>query len=59
MSSTLSIWEVPPESAKRVGHPAPFPVELASRVLRLFSYVDDVVLDPLWVPARLVWLPAG
>jgi site-specific DNA-methyltransferase (adenine-specific) len=46
MSSTLSIWEVPPESAKKVGHPAPFPVELASRVIKLYSYVDDVVLDP-------------
>lgn len=46
MKSTLSIWEVAPESAKRVGHPAPFPVELAERVIRLFSYVDDVVLDP-------------
>lgn len=46
MSSTLSIWEIAPESAKRVGHPAPFPVELASRVIRLYSYVGDVVLDP-------------
>jgi len=46
MSSTLSVWEVPPESARRVGHPAPFPVELASRVIRLYSYVGDVVLDP-------------
>ncbi|MGB9793170.1 MAG: DNA-methyltransferase [Thermacetogeniaceae bacterium] len=46
LSSTLSVWEVPPESAKRVGHPAPFPVELASRVIKLYSYVGDVVLDP-------------
>lgn len=46
MASTLSIWEINPESAKRVGHPAPFPVELALRVIRLFSYVGDVVLDP-------------
>jgi len=46
MESTLSIWEVPPESAKRVSHPAPFPVELAARVIRLYSYVDDVILDP-------------
>lgn len=46
LASTLSIWEVPPESARRVGHPAPFPVELAERVIRLFSYVDDVILDP-------------
>jgi site-specific DNA-methyltransferase (adenine-specific) len=46
LSSTLSIWEIPAESAKRVGHPAPFPVELAARVIRLFSYAEDVVLDP-------------
>lgn len=46
LESTLSVWEIPPESAKRVGHPAPFPVELASRVIRLFSYVGDAVLDP-------------
>jgi site-specific DNA-methyltransferase (adenine-specific) len=46
MASTLSVWEIPPESAKRVGHPAPFPVELAARVIRLYSYVGDVVLDP-------------
>lgn len=46
MDATLSVWEIPAESAKRVGHPAPFPVELAERVIRLYSYVDDVILDP-------------
>lgn len=46
MSSTLSIWDIHPESAKKVGHPAPFPVALADRVIRLFSYAGDVVLDP-------------
>lgn len=46
MESTLSIWQIPPESAKKVGHPAPFPVELARRVIKLYSYVGDVVLDP-------------
>ena len=46
MESTLSIWQIPPESAKKVGHPAPFPVDLASRVIKLYSYVNDVVLDP-------------
>ncbi len=46
MASTLSIWEIPAESAKRVGHPAPFPIALAERVVRLYSYVGDVVLDP-------------
>lgn len=46
MQGTLSIWNIRPESAKRVGHPAPFPVELAERVIHLYSYVGDVVLDP-------------
>ena len=46
LEATLSVWEIGAESAKRVGHPAPFPEALADRVIRLFSYVDDVVLDP-------------
>ena len=46
MAATLSVWEIPAESAKRVGHPAPFPIALAERVVRLYSYVGDVVLDP-------------
>jgi len=46
LESTISTWEIPPESAKKVGHPAPFPVELANRVIKLYSYLDDVILDP-------------
>jgi modification methylase len=46
MDATLSVWEIPPESAKKIGHPAPFPVPLAERVIRLYSYRGDVVLDP-------------
>lgn len=46
MEATLSVWQIPPESARKVGHPAPFPVELATRVIKLYSYVNDVVLDP-------------
>jgi modification methylase len=46
MEATLSVWNIQPESAKKVGHPAPFPVALASRVIHLYSYVNDVVLDP-------------
>lgn len=46
MAATLSIWNIPPESAKRIGHPAPFPVELAQRCIELYSYRNDVVLDP-------------
>ena len=46
MDATLSVWNIAPESARRVGHPAPFPVALAQRVIQLYSYVDDVILDP-------------
>jgi len=46
LEATLSVWAISPESAKRIGHPAPFPVALAARVIRLFSYKGDVVLDP-------------
>ena len=46
MEATLDVWHIAPESAKRVGHPAPFPVELPGRCIRLFTYADDVVLDP-------------
>ncbi|MGH9103318.1 MAG: DNA methyltransferase [Acidimicrobiales bacterium] len=46
MENTLDVWEVPPESASRVGHPAPFPVELPSRLIQLYTYRHDLVLDP-------------
>ncbi len=43
---TKSIWEFPPESAKKVGHPAPFPVELPYRCIQLYTFKGEVVLDP-------------
>ncbi len=43
---TLDTWHFPPESAKRVGHPAPFPAELPRRLIELFTYRGDAVLDP-------------
>ncbi|MEM2870898.1 MAG: site-specific DNA-methyltransferase [Candidatus Caldarchaeum sp.] len=43
---TKSVWRFSPESAKRVGHPAPFPEELPYRCIQLYSFKDDVVLDP-------------
>ena len=46
MSYTTDIWEFPPEYAQRVGHPAPFPIELPSRLINLFTYEGDLVLDP-------------
>lgn len=46
MEATTDLWEIPPESATRVGHPAPFPVELPVRLIHLYTYYGDLVLDP-------------
>ena len=46
MALTLDLWSIPPESARRVGHPAPFPVELPEQLIRLYTFADDLVLDP-------------
>ena len=46
MEATTDIWEIPPVSATRVGHPAPFPVELPKRLIELYAYRGDLVLDP-------------
>jgi site-specific DNA-methyltransferase (adenine-specific) len=46
LSMTLDVWSIPPESARRVGHPAPFPVELPEQLIRLYTFADDLVLDP-------------
>jgi hypothetical protein len=46
MALTLDVWNMPTESAKRVGHPAPFPVELPEQLIRLYTYKNDLVLDP-------------
>jgi len=46
LEATTDVWELPAESAKRVGHPAPFPVELPKRLIELYTYEGDVVLDP-------------
>jgi site-specific DNA-methyltransferase (adenine-specific) len=46
MEYTLDVWRFGPESARRVGHPAPFPLELPTRLIELYTYRDDVVLDP-------------
>ncbi|MQB01832.1 MAG: site-specific DNA-methyltransferase [Actinobacteria bacterium] len=46
MEATLSIWEIQAESAARVKHPAPFPVALPRRFIELYTFVDDLVLDP-------------
>ncbi len=46
MAHTLDIWSIPPESAKRVGHPAPFPIELPEQLITLYTYKNDLILDP-------------
>lgn len=46
LAATLSVWEIPAESARRIGHPAPFPVALPRRLLELYTFAGDVVLDP-------------
>jgi DNA modification methylase len=46
MAMTLDVWSIPSESARRVGHPAPFPVELPEQLIRLYTFNDDLVLDP-------------
>ena len=43
---TKSIWRFPTASAKRIGHPAPFPIELPRRSIEFYTYAGDVVLDP-------------
>jgi site-specific DNA-methyltransferase (adenine-specific) len=46
MEATTDLWEISAESATRVGHPAPFPVELPKRLIELYTYRGDLVLDP-------------
>ena len=46
MEATIDIWDIPSVSATRVGHPAPFPVELPERLIELYTYRGDLVLDP-------------
>jgi site-specific DNA-methyltransferase (adenine-specific) len=46
LGATIDIWEIPSESARKIGHPAPFPVALPRRLIELYTYEDDLVLDP-------------
>jgi site-specific DNA-methyltransferase (adenine-specific) len=43
---TKSVWTFAAESATKIGHPAPFPLELPHRLIQLYSFEGDVVLDP-------------
>jgi site-specific DNA-methyltransferase (adenine-specific) len=46
LEATLDVWEIPSESARKIGHPAPFPVGLPRRLIELYTYRGDLVLDP-------------
>jgi site-specific DNA-methyltransferase (adenine-specific) len=41
-----SVWDMKAESARKVGHPAPFPVELPRRLIQLYTFENEIVLDP-------------
>jgi DNA modification methylase len=43
---TRSVWTFPAESARKIGHPAPFPIELPYRLIQLYTFKDEVILDP-------------
>src|SRR5512138_688743 len=43
---TKSVWGFPSESARKVGHPAPFPTELPYRLIQLYTFSNEIVLDP-------------
>lgn len=43
---TRTVWSFPPARRSKEGHPAPFPVELPARLIKLYSYKGDLVLDP-------------
>jgi DNA modification methylase len=59
MALTLDVWSIPPESARRVGHPAPFPVELPAQLIRLYTFADDLVLDPFMGSGSTLVAAAG
>ena len=43
---TKSVWQFPAVRARKIGHPAPFPKELPYRCIQLYTFKDEVVLDP-------------
>lgn len=55
MDWTLGIWDFPGENPGRYGHPAPFPEELPRRLIQLFSFREDLVLDPFVGSGTTCW----
>jgi site-specific DNA-methyltransferase (adenine-specific) len=43
---TKSVWTFPAESARKIGHPAPFPLELPYRLIQLYTFEEEIILDP-------------
>lgn len=43
---TKSVWSFKSESARKIGHPAPFPIELPYRLIQLYTYQGEIILDP-------------
>ena len=56
MALTLDVWSIPPESARRVGHPAPFPVELPEQLIRLYTFATTSCSIRSWAAVRH-WSP--
>lgn len=46
MEWTKSVWSMKTESAKKIGHPAPFPIDLPNRLIQLYTFTQDIILDP-------------
>ena len=46
LDATKSVWNMQTVSARKIGHPAPFPIELPRRLIELYTFQNEVVLDP-------------
>ena len=46
METTKSVWTFPAQQARSIGHPAPFPIELPLRLIKLYTFQGDIILDP-------------
>jgi len=57
MEYNKSVWAIPAESARKVGHPAPFPVELPRRLIQLYTFKDEVCWIRSWAAVRPRWQP--
>jgi site-specific DNA-methyltransferase (adenine-specific) len=56
MDWTLGLWEFHGQNPREFGHPAPFPPELPYRLIKMFSFTDDTVLDPFVGSGTTTWV---